>query len=490
MLKFDPPELQQIISDSIASLVGITKQDVDRFGHDLIDPAKDDFDPSSYEDITISASTELYLWMPQSECERSFVRNYNDLFDIVKELHTAKTSKNTFCITDKRILVQVDCADSDSYEILNSSIPDTQGKVSEQDQKKWIELNDEYTTLRRKLNEFRKESSNVEDDKDEWKKVFDRYRLITTEINKLRPDDGPFERYFSLDIEESEQKITCSITQGITIFGLVLLAEGKYSEIFPPATDYDLFIEIQYEKSLQLEEIENIIQAYLFELSSNVNINLEIKLIPDIETIAFDEFEEIRKVGYRLRPLLLGKGVNEPLKLYNQAVTAADTEIQILFFTKAIEYISQTVVRQSFIETIRGKLLSPQALEPDARFIKELASLVDEQRIFTKDREAIKLTLKTCCDATELAKISPDFVEELKQVSVNTKKNERDRALEQLGTCLADTRNSMAHAKANYSPTGNECPPDEFEAFVSCIKLATQQVIRWYCSQPDYIRVS
>ena len=332
MLKFDPPELQQIISASISSLVSITKQAVDEFGEELIDPSKDDFDPSDYEDITISASTELNLWMPHTECERSFVRNYEDFIDIVKELQTAKIYKNTFCITDKRILVQVDCSDSESYEILNSSMPDTQGKVSEKDQKKWIEFNDELTTLQRKLDEFRNKKTNVENNKDEWRKVFDRYRLLTAEINKMRSDDGPFVRYFSLDIEESEQKITCSITQGVTILGLVLLSEGKYSEIFTPATDYDMFIEIQFEKSLQIEEIENILQAYLFELSSSVNINLEIEPIPDFETIEFVEFDQIRKVSYRLRPLLLGKGVNEPLKLYNQAVIATDPEIQILFY--------------------------------------------------------------------------------------------------------------------------------------------------------------
>ncbi|CAA9533410.1 MAG: hypothetical protein AVDCRST_MAG05-4628 [uncultured Rubrobacteraceae bacterium] len=154
-----------------------------------------------------------------------------------------------------------------------------------------------------------------------------------------------------------------------------------------------------------------------------------------------------------------------------------------------VEYVSQTVIRMQSTETIRAKLLSPRSLNPDADYVAELQAIVEEQRIFRKDREAIKQAVIACCEASELSKVAPPFLGKLRGLSPSHKPKEREEALAQLGYTLSATRNAVAHAKANYEPTGEECPQEHLVAFAECAKLTAQQAVRWYHSRPEEVRV-
>lgn len=61
--------------------------------------------------------------------------------------------------------------------------------------------------------------------------------------------------------------------------------------------------------------------------------------------------------------------MSEVLGLYNKAIAADDLDIKILYFSKVIEYVSQTVIRINATEAIRRKLHTKNALNPDSRFI-------------------------------------------------------------------------------------------------------------------------
>jgi hypothetical protein len=135
-------------------------------------------------------------------------------------------------------------------------------------------------------------------------------------------------------------------------------------------------------------------------------------------------------------------------------------------------------------------LQSPAALNPSANYILELEALFAEESTYRKDREAVALTACTCCEATELAKVCPPFLKELRNVSGSTKRKEKDAALATFAKALYSTRNSIAHAKANYDPTGDECPREELAAFSRCAKVAAQQVVRWYAARPEAERVT
>jgi hypothetical protein len=135
------------------------------------------------------------------------------------------------------------------------------------------------------------------------------------------------------------------------------------------------------------------------------------------------------------------------------------------------------------------RLSAPGALAPDAQFIRDLEMAFEEFRVFRKDSEAMKLTVQTCCDAAQLAPMAPPFLAKLRTVTSQTKAEERRSALQTFGAAVAATRNEVAHAKANYAPTGEECPTDQLAQFVHCVKLAAQQCIRWFSAQHERVRV-
>jgi len=251
--------------------------------------------------------------------------------------------------------------------------------------------------------------------------------------------------------------MVCSLTEGFTIFGVAVAAKGDYDKDFPPVFPGELFVEIRFEE-LPESTLRNALGAYMFELSSSLGIDLEISPRPSL-----DDEDRLEERGTpestmpetRLRPLLFGKGMTELLQRYNRAVATSDLEVQVLYFTKVFEFVSQTVIRLQSTEAIRAKLLNPRSLRPDAEFIAELQTIVEEQRNFQKDREAVKQTAITCCEASELAKVAPPFLQKLKSASSSGKRREKEEALAALGLSLYATRNAVAHAKANYTLTGD-----------------------------------
>ncbi|UJF32178.1 hypothetical protein [Paenibacillus hexagrammi] len=108
-----------------------------------------------------------------------------------------------------------------------------------------------------------------------------------------------------------------------------------------------------------------------------------------------------------------GKGISTVLEIYNSCNEVEDNEYRILNYTKVIEFVSQTVLRKEMLESIMKKLYSPKVLQPDATYMLELEQLYDEHRNNKKDHQAIKLTVETCCDLTDIIDIAPVFLKKL-----------------------------------------------------------------------------
>jgi len=187
---------------------------------------------------------------------------------------------------------------------------------------------------------------------------------------------------------------------------------------------------------------------------------------------------------------MTGKGVTDLCALYTKVVSTPDPEIQILYATKVVEYVSQTVVRKKSLESLRAKLLTPGALNPDACFLTELQTIAAKNaRITSEDKEAIKQTIITCCDATELARLAPSFLSEFHGRTLVSDQQTQRTALGNFANSLYSTRNSIAHAKANYEATGNECPTEDLPLFAECAKAAAQMAVRWFDTIGEDMRI-
>ena len=57
--------------------------------------------------------------------------------------------------------------------------------------------------------------------------------------------------------------------------------------------------------------------------------------------------------------------------------------------------------------------------------------------------------------------------------------------LQNIATAICNTRNEIAHAKANYTPKQLECPYKEREQFCQMLEIVAVKAIRWFALQPE-----
>jgi hypothetical protein len=481
MLKFDPSNLKEEIIQALffwSPQLDIPEE-LDFFSEEL----SDNPDLSKYDGITIDRNYLITIWLP--EWEGDAVLSCQEFIELVNELKTTKLRENTVCRSDKRILTRVDYADEFAARFFYHAIPESEDKDEKLIREQLIVLRSEIDILHRQIDGLEYENPLRHEVLEECAFKAEKERLLSAAIKQS------VERFCIQNFTFNDIKICCSLVQGFSIFGVKTAFDNQYTEDFPPVLESDLFVEIRFEKEIHISLEENIFEAYLFELSGSLGINLEISPRPIYDGDWIHDHADDIIQNPRLRPLLLGKGTTELYKLYNKAISSQDPDIQILYFTKVIEYVSQTVIRMQFNEAIRSKLLSSRALQPDADFINELEYIMEEQRNKKRDREAICQTIITCCEFGELIKILPPYLKkEFKRTSFDSSLEDKKKALEMLGNSLYSTRNKIAHAKANYTPTGKECPLEQLSEFSKCLQVVAQQVIRWYSLSSEDIRLT
>lgn len=292
-------------------------------------------------------------------------------------------------------------------------------------------------------------------------------------------------------VEVGEKRYTVSLVHGLTLFGLKIGEEGSFDKYNPPCSDQDTFVQVIHPDGDQAA-ISAIVDAYLYELHSSLGLQYQRSRyveVEDWETFREEALNEASNNEPRLRPLLVGPGLGELLELFNEASSVGQVEYAVLGYTKVIEYVSATVVKEHAHQAIRTRLLSQAALRPDAAFIEGLTAVVEDQRVFQKDSEAIRLTIENCCDAPQLAPKAPDHLTQLKRITDKSKGDEKKEALKKLAECVSATRNLIVHAKTNFTPKGHECPESQLGALRNCLRLAAEQAIRWFANVPESFRV-
>ena len=264
-----------------------------------------------------------------------------------------------------------------------------------------------------------------------------------------------------------------------------------YDKYFPPLGWDEVFIEVHHPLGATKEQANALIQAYVFEL--HVTLGLEFSESPrpvefDIEYPEDEEIGDLVKRATSMRPLLTGPGLLAVLSEFNSANGLHADSSSLLVYTKCIEYVSATVVREKQYEDLRKRLLTRDALNPNAEFMDGLLVLFEENRVFTRDVEALRLSIERCCDPLPMKPHAPQILRSLSKIEPNSTAEQRRQALVDLAAVLSASRNQLAHAKANYRATGKECPPEQLASLVSCARIAAEQCIRWYASRSEELR--
>ncbi len=280
------------------------------------------------------------------------------------------------------------------------------------------------------------------------------------------------------------------ITESLAFAASVVVKEFYFDKYLPPITGHELFVAISHSGTVNSDKAIEIVYAYLFELSSSLQLQFVLSTHP-LESIWPPNENELEESNLsRLRPLMIGPGLGVLLRDFHRGNVSNEPETAIIEYVKCLEYISTTVVRERQYDDLRKRLMSPSALNPTAAFMDSLMTLCEKNRIFKKDHEALQLTVEKCCDANELLPFAPKFLVS-RFPTTDRKQNEINPLLTEFAATLSATRNQLSHSKANYEPTGKECPTDQLSILAECARVATEQCIRWYAAQnPDLRRVS
>lgn len=429
MLKFVSSEFENKLVEAINNL---KKRDQFKMFHcdDLIDPTISDFNPADFDDQVIGWEDNFSVYLPEMDDDEAMT--YRKFIDLAEEIEQIELRDQQECWTNRRFLLRVEFIGDEGHQAL-------------------------------------------------WK---------LTGKGTIDPPSPAF----PINMIWESKEYRCSLIHGITPFAVAVVKNGNYEDYYPPVLDNEFFVEVCCESQISPEICMKIAQAYLFELSTSAGVDLSPspRATIDYNYLDVDEGDKEKdgpSWNTRLRPLLLGKGMADLISLYITGISAQDSSIKILFFTKVMEFVSQTVVRRKVTELGRIKLLSARALDPDADYVWDLQNFFEEQRKYRQDQESIKLTVKECCNPSELKSKAPVFLDKLYDIGPNATQKEKEEAMAQFGEALSATRNMIVHAKSNYVMTGRECPMDQISQFAQCSRLAAEETIRWFHSQHENMRI-
>ena len=289
-------------------------------------------------------------------------------------------------------------------------------------------------------------------------------------------------------VDVNGKTYTCSLFNGLCIFHLLVEKSGDFDKYCPSYSPDDYFVKISCDKNLDMGEADALAHAYIFELQSSFDLILPFSTGRIAPYYPDRSDESLLGLESKLFPLIYGTGASELLSLYNTAKTTIDLDFKILGFTKVIEYIAPTISQKALLENVSMKLTSLNVFAPTAKFIAELGGVYEKHRnTSNKDSELIKLSILTATSLDEIWEKIPNFIKG-KQISLPEEQNQV-AFLEKLSDCVYNTRNEIAHAKANYDKKGNECPQKHKPEFCEMLDLIAVRCIRWFALQPEDKRV-
>jgi len=478
MITFSPPDIKQRLADALE--LWTTRLD-DQFPDGI--PLPEEWDGETTDDA-IGPDSVLNVSL----------RHWDDSFDIscraflklVDDFRSSRFVRAVGCVWPNQSLWRVTPVNPMAHRAMTSSDVIGEDKTHQK-------LLDEYAAICEKADLIEgKIDYTVRSPTTKQAKL--RAELIAIHSEKTRISrlvERPTERRHMIEFSDDGRRVKVCLATGFTLFAMHVVDAGLDHEYFPPVSaSEEAFVEVSCSHNLTEEDSLAFVHAYVFELSATAGAEFVLSPRLEVDEDPFGEFsEESSDLPRRFRPLATGKGISELLSIYNRAIGTLDDELRLLCFTKVIEFVAQTVIRRQSTELIRAKLMSSRAISPDAQFITELELLMEQQRAFKKDREAIRLTVSQCCDSTELARHSPPFLKELLVSNLAADPKAQALALPRFADVLYSTRNAIAHAKANYTATGDECPAAQVPAFTACAKVAAEQVIRWFEAIPTGQRV-
>lgn len=281
------------------------------------------------------------------------------------------------------------------------------------------------------------------------------------------------------------------------LIGLVAVKNGIYDDNYgvTPISFYTA-AEIEYigtERISPEEEIE-LLKQILYTIAVEKGISIEVGRFfsfDDIIDYEYDSDGEEENVTLTPNDLL---SYNKSMDYYVKALGIKDSAIKYLHFYKVIEYFSPIASKKVAYEQLNLRLDTLKVKNRDHKYLESIFEISRNYDNSLRDRELTSTVLIECIDVTELFDLLPSGLQhriskKLKIQDIDRitsfSKSERDAVAREIGTILYSTRNSIVHAKSNYTPTGNECAEGDLYELNIFMDRLCQCLILWNNRQPS-----
>lgn len=252
------------------------------------------------------------------------------------------------------------------------------------------------------------------------------------------------------------------------LIGIIASRDEIYNEEFGifPCSNY-MAVEITYKKEKVCEgsDIE-FIKKCLYHIASKYGVPISIGEFWTWDDITEEENDNHLTIhDSELLPYC------KAMDYYVEGLSIEKQDIKYLHLYKIIEYFSPIVSKKTSYEQLNQRLDALQVVDRDSEYLESIFTLTKQYEVSLKDKELANTVLNECIDITSIFSFLPDKLK--KNISKNCQFEVRNiRSLnsakvevvkKEIAGVLYATRNSIVHAKSNYSVTGKECLEDDFE---------------------------
>ena len=272
-----------------------------------------------------------------------------------------------------------------------------------------------------------------------------------------------------------------------------------------PCTGY-MALEIRYadDKRLGAKEEDELIRQILYDLTMKTGEAVFVSSFLDVNELADeadrDFYMSQSKLSERIIDVQTLPKSYEMMDLYRQAKEIVNPEIAFLHYYKIIEYVSPAVAKKQAFARIHEQLNLPGTVARDYQYMNTMLIIANQYNENQKDDYLMWNVIQECVDVRPWLQYLPDgLVNQIKNnlgvddgvdlatVDITT---DKERSLKkQLASVLYSTRNNIVHAKANYNPTGWECPSEGLIRLNQLMNQFALKVIEWNEGQEEYVKV-
>lgn len=348
----------------------------------------------------------------------------------------------------------------------NFNIDPTDDKIRIGDKDIYIDFPDEWDTDNSyyPIEDFMRYTENLDDIK-----VIDNHSVISGNIRQtIIHFNEYYYEHLVPEIKFETDKYSLEIVSNPFLIGIVASRDGIYNEDFGvfPCSNYKA-VEIVYKGEKRCEEDDIMfIKSCLYYIASKYNVPMTIGSFWTWDDITDEQNNE---------SLTIGKSALIPycqaMDYYIEGLTIEKADIKYLHFYKIIEYFSPIVSKKTSYERLNNRLDALQVIERDYEYLESIFNLAKQHQISLKDKELANTVLNECIDIALLFTFLPKGVQksiskvchfEIKDIA-NLSPTIIEGIKKEIAGILYATRNSIVHAKSNYTVTGKECPEEELE---------------------------